>query len=315
MKSRYAPWLLLGLLVTLPWLSGVFGLEYYLSFVRRMLILVIVATSLNLLVGFGGMVALGHAGFVGVGAYSLVAFSEAGVNSAWLLWVAAAAVGALAAAAIGAISLRTRGVYFIMITLAFAQMLYYIAVSLRMYGGDDGYNLSARPPLGLGLNANNEATFYWVVLALTAGCFVGINHLLGSRFGQALCATRENESRMTALGYPVYRIRLLAFTFAGAVAGLAGALLITHNGFISPASLHWSQSATLIVMVVLGGLGRRWGAPVGVMVWMLLEEVLRQWTEYWHWPLGMLLIAIVLLAPNGLCAAGARHRALAALSK
>jgi len=305
--QQWSPGLLLVLLVLLPWICDVLALDYYLGFVRRVLIMVLAVGSLNLLVGYGGMVALGHAGFIGVGAYSLVALSEAGVSSAWVLWAGAAAGGALAAAATGAISLRTRGVYFIMITLAFAQMLYYLAVSLRVFGGDDGFNLAGRPLPGLGLTLDHEPTFYWLVLAIATGAFLGLNHLLGSPFGQALCAVRDNESRMTALGYPVYRIRLQAFTLAGAVAGLAGGLMLTHNGFVSPTSMHWSQSAILVVMVVLGGLGRTWGAAVGVLVWMVLEESLRQWTEYWHWPVGALLIAIVLLAPRGLCALFDRH--------
>jgi branched-chain amino acid transport system permease protein len=301
-RWRWAPWIVLALLVALPWLCAATGQEYYLGFARRVLIMALAAGSLNFIMGYGGLVALGHAGFIGVGAYTLVALSEAGVTSAWALWGAAAVGAAAVAAATGAIALRTRGVYFIMITLAFAQMLYYLAVSLRVFGGDDGYNLAARPALGLGLSLDDDATFYWVVLAIAAAGFAGFNLLLQSRFGQALRGTRDNESRMTALGYPVYRIRLIAFTLTGAVAGLAGALLIVHNGFVTPGSMQWSQSAILVVMVVLGGLGRPWGAAVGVLVWMGLEETLRQFTAYWHWPVGLLLIAIVLLAPRGLCA-------------
>jgi branched-chain amino acid transport system permease protein len=246
------------------------------------------------------MVALGHAGFDGVGAYTVVALGEAGVQSAWALWALSAVFAALVAALMGAVALRTRGVYFIMITLAFAQLLYYLAVSMRLYGGDDGYNLPHRPSPGLGLSLSDSATFFWLVLAFAAAGFAGLQHLLGSHFGKALCGIRDNEARMTALGYPVFRLRLAAFTLAGAIAGLSGSLLIMHNGFISPSSIHWSQSSILLVMLVLGGVARPWGAAIGTTVWMVLEEVLRQSTEYWHWPLGALLILIVLAAPQGL---------------
>ncbi len=295
-----APLIGLGVLAALPLLAAPLGLDYYVGFATRILIVMLIATSLNFLMGYGGLVALGHAGFVGVGAYALVALSEAGVSSAWLLWGGAMAAAALAAAVIGALSLRTKGVYFLMITLAFAQMLYYVAVSLRIYGGDDGYNLAARPVLGFGLDADDDATLYWVVLGVCVGCFALFHHSVGARFGQALVGIRDNESRMVALGYPVYLLKLQAFVLTAVVAGLGGALMVTQNAFISPSSMHWSQSATLIVIVVLGGLGHRWGGVLGAAVWMILEETLRMSTEYWHWPLGVLVIAIILFAPDGL---------------
>ncbi|QDF99656.1 branched-chain amino acid ABC transporter permease [Azoarcus sp. DD4] len=309
LNRALVPGVLLAVLAAFPAIAPHFGLDYYTGFVMRMLIVMLIATSLNFLMGYGGMVALGHAGFVGVGAYALVAMSEAGVTSAWALWGGAMLAAALAAVLIGAVSLRTRGVYFIMITLAFAQMLYYLAVSLRAYGGDDGYNLMSRPLLGFGLDTADDATLYWVVLALCALCFAFFHHSLGSRFGQALVGIRDNESRMMALGYPVFLLRLQAFVIAAAVAGLGGALMVTQNSFISPSSMHWSQSAVLIVIVVLGGLGHRWGGVIGAAVWVTLEEVLRQATEYWHWPLGALLIAIILFAPDGLGALFGRRAA------
>jgi branched-chain amino acid transport system permease protein len=216
------------------------------------------------------------------------------------MWGAAMLVAALVSALIGLVALRTRGVYFIMITLAFAQMLYYVAVSLRAYGGDDGYNLAQRPPLGLGLDALHEPTLYWVVLALLAVVMVLLNRITQARFGHALMGIRDNETRMQALGYPVFRLKLAAFALAGGLAGLAGALLTTQNSFISPSVMHWTQSATLIVMVVIGGVGRRWGGPIGAAAWIFLEEVFKQYTDYWHMPLGVLLILIVFLAPRGL---------------
>ncbi len=298
--GRWMPWVALALLAAFPLLAPALGVDYYVGFVRRALIFALAAAGLNFILGFGGMAALGHAGFVGVGAYAMVALVNAGVDSAWILWPVAVATAALVAAAIGVVALRTRGVYFIMITLAFAQMLYFIAVSLRVYGGDDGYNLPARPALGLGLDLANEPTLYWVVLALFAAVMALLNRATLSRFGHALMGIRDNETRMQAMGYPVFRLRLAAFAIAGAVAGLAGALLVTNNSFVSPAVMHWTQSATLIVMVVIGGVGRRWGGPVGAGVWIFLEELMKQYTDYWHLPLGVLLLLVVFLAPRGL---------------
>lgn len=305
---RAVPWLLLVLLATLPWLGGALGLEYYVGFMRRMLIVTIAAGSLNFILGYGGMASLGHASFVGVGAYTLVALVDAGVSSAWLAWCAAAIVAGMAAAVIGAFSLRTRGVYFLMITLAFAQMLYYVAVSLRTYGGDDGYSLYSPLALGGGLDTSQANVLYWVVLAFSAGVFALSSRVAASRFGRALAGIRDNETRMTALGYPVLRLKLAAFTGAGALAGLAGALLATHSGFVSPSTMHWTESATLLVVVVMGGLGRRWGGALGVVVWLSLSEALKTGTEYWHWPLGMMLVAIVFFAPQGLAALVERTR-------
>jgi branched-chain amino acid transport system permease protein len=290
------------LLAAFPLAAPTLGLDFYVGFVRRALIFAMAAASLNFILGFGGLAALGHCGFMGVGAYTLVALADAGFESAWLMWPAAMVVAAIAAALIGSVALRARGVYFIMSTLAFAQMLYYVAVSLRAYGGDDGYNLMAKPSLGFGVDAGQSAVFYWVVLALFAGVMLFLNRALAARFGQALAGIRDNETRMSALGYPVFAIRLAAFVLAAAVAGLAGALLVTHNSFVSPGVMHWTQSATLIVMVVIGGVGHRWGGPAGTAVWILLEEVLRQQTDYWHLPLGLLLIGIVLVAPKGIAA-------------
>ena len=297
---RRLPWLVLALLAVFPLLAPLFGLEYYIGFVRRVLIVAIAATSLNFILGYGGMAALGHAGFMGVGAYSVVALVEAGVNSAWLAWGAALLGGGVFAALIGAVSLRTRGVYFIMITLAFAQMLYYLAVSLRTWGGDDGYGLYTPLSLGAWLDGLHPQLFYWVVLALAALVFAAFSRVGHSRYGHALRGIRDNETRMVALGYPVYALKLAGFVAAGAVAGLAGGLLASHNAFVSPAMMHWTQSALLLVMVMLGGAGRRWGAPLGVALWLTLEEALKLHTDYWHWPLGVLLLLVVFHAPQGL---------------
>jgi branched-chain amino acid transport system permease protein len=298
-RSGYFVLALLALLVLFPLVAPALGLEFYVSLVRRTLIYALAATSLNLVLGYGGMVALGHAAFFGAGAYGVAILSTAGVTSALVAWPAGIALAGIVALITGAVSLRTRGVYFIMITLAFAQMVYYVFISLRQYGGEDGLNLPAPTTLA-GVDLSNDTTFYYVVLAVFVGVMALFNRLVASRFGTALQGVRENESRMQALGYPVYRIQLTAYALSGAAMGLAGALLASHNLFVSPSMMHWTQSANLLIMVLVGGIGLRYGGVAGAVVMLTLEEVLRQWTEYWHLPLGVLLLIVVLVAPRGL---------------
>lgn len=296
------PLLCLVCLIVFPLVAPALNLDFYVSFVRRVLIFALAATSLNFILGYGGMVALGHAAFFGAGAYVAAILSTQGLQQAWLGWPIAMLVSAALALIVGVVSLRTRGVYFIMITLAFAQMVFYLFISLRQYGGEDGINLSA--PLQLpGLNLADSTTSYYVVLAVVVGCLWLMNRVIHARFGQALQGIRENEARMEALGYPVFKIKLLAFVLAGAVAGLAGALLANHNLFVSPSLMHWTASASLIIMVIVGGVGLRYGGVIGAVVMLWLEEVLRLYTDYWHMPLGVLLLAIVLFAPRGLAGA------------
>jgi branched-chain amino acid transport system permease protein len=299
MKSTIWTVLLLLALAVFPLVAPALGLDFYISFVRRVLIYALAATSLNLILGYGGMVALGHAAFFGAGAYAVGILAMSGITSALIVWPVAMVLAGVLAAITGAISLRTRGVYFIMITLAFAQMLYYIFISLRQYGGEDGLNLPGYSTLP-GIDLANDVSFYYLVLALFAVLMWVFSRVVSSRFGTALQGIRENESRMEAMGYPVYRIKLVAFTLSGAAAGLAGALLANHNLFVSPNLMQWTQSANLLIMVLVGGIGLRWGGVAGAVVMLTLEEVLRMWTEYWHLPLGVLLLCVVFGAPRGL---------------
>jgi ABC-type branched-subunit amino acid transport system permease subunit len=292
-------WAGLAALAVFPIVAPALGLDFYISFVRRVLIFALAAAGLNLVLGYGGMVALGHAAFFGAGAYAAAILAAAGVHSALVVWPAAALLAAVLAWVTGAVSLRTRGVYFIMITLAFAQMLYYVFISLRQYGGEDGLNLSGPATLP-GVDLGADLSFYYVVLVLFAVLTAVLNRLVESRFGMALQGVRENESRMVALGYPVYRLKLTAFVIGAAVAGLAGALLANNNLFVSPNLLHWTQSANLLIMVLVGGMGLRYGGVAGAAVMLTLEETLRLWTEYWHLPLGLVLLAVVFGAPRGL---------------
>ncbi|HQR22261.1 MAG TPA: branched-chain amino acid ABC transporter permease [Burkholderiaceae bacterium] len=306
-RRALLPWAVVVVAALLPWIAGVFDLGYYVGFVRRIMIFAIAAASLNFIMGFGGMVSLGHAAFFGLGAYAVGIAMAHGVASAWIAWPLAVLAAGSAALAIGAISLRTRGVYFIMITLAFAQMVYYLAVGLKQYGGEDGLTLPQRSTLGFGLDLGNEATLYYVVLAVLVVVMLFLNRAVDARYGRVLVGIRENETRMEAVGFATYRYRLAGFAIAGGLAGLAGALFANHNLFVSPAVLHWTQSATLVVMVLLGGLGYRYGGPAGAVALLVLEEVLAAFTDYWHLPLGFILLAVVFLAPRGLAGLLARR--------
>jgi branched-chain amino acid transport system permease protein len=300
--------LVLALLAALPPVAQALDGGFYVSFASRILIFALAATSLNLLIGFGGMVSFGHAAFVGIGAYAVGILMQQGVDSALVAWPAAMLVAGLFALAIGAVSVRTHGVYFIMITLAFAQMLYYLVVSLRTLGGDDGLPLAGRSRLPFGLDAGDDATFYYAVLVVCALAFVFVQRLLNARFGFALRAIAENESRMQAIGFPVLRYRLVAFTIAGALAGLAGALLANQTGLVTPSTLQWTQSGALMVMVILGGVGHLWGGAIGAAVLLLVEEFAAAWTIHWQLGVGAVLLAVVLASPDGIAGLIARWR-------
>ena len=298
------PWSVLVLLalIALPFVANVFGEAFYIALATRILIFALAATSLNLILGFGGMVSFGHAAFLGVGAYTVVILSQMGVVDAWVAWPTAMVVAGLFALLIGAVSLRTQGVYFIMITLAFAQMMYYLVVSFKAYGGDDGMSLPARSRIGF-LDMSNDAHFYYVTLLACVAVLVLIARVLNARFGHVLQAIRENEVRMQSLGYAVFRYKLCAFIMSGALAGLAGALLANQSGFVSPAMMQWSQSGMLMMMVILGGVGHLYGGVWGAIVFLLLEETLSHFTIHWQLGLGALLLMVVLLLPNGLTSA------------
>ncbi|RDI00661.1 branched-chain amino acid ABC transporter permease [Caldimonas thermodepolymerans] len=298
---------LLALLVAFPLAAEALDESFYIGLGSRILIFALAATSLNLILGFGGMVSFGHAAFLGIGGYAVGILMQEGITSAWIAWPVAVAAAAAFSFVIGAISLRTRGVYFIMITLAFAQMLYYVMISLRDYGGEDGLPLPARSTLGA-LDLGDDASFYYVVLVLFVLAFLAIQRLLNARFGHVLQAARENETRMAAIGFPVYRYRLAAFTLAGALAGLAGALAANQSGIISPALMHWSQSGQLMVMVILGGVGHLYGGFVGALVLLLLEEIAVGYTIHWQFGVGAVLLLVVLVAPQGLVGLLPRRR-------
>lgn len=300
MMRRWLPLAALAAAVAFPLVAKPLGWDFYVSFASRIMIYALAASSLNLVLGYGGMVSFGHAAFVGAGAYTIAILMAEGVASAWIAWPLAVLVAGALAAAIGAVCLRTRGVYFIMITLAFAQMLYYIAVGMRAYGGEEGLNLPTRSQVGLGLDLKDDVIFYYLVLAILAAALVVLRRAVGARFGRVIEAIRENETRMAAIGFPTYRYKLVCFALGGALAGLAGALLANQNSYVNPNLMYWTQSGTLMIMVILGGVGYLYGGVIGAVALLVLEEIVSGYTIHWQLGVGAVLLAIVLFAPRGL---------------
>jgi branched-chain amino acid transport system permease protein len=298
--ERWAVAIVAAFALALPWALHVLQMDFYLSFASRIVVYAIAATSLNLVLGYGGMVSLGHAAFVGLGSYVTGILLAEGITHGGVHLLATVVITSLMALVIGAISLRTRGVYFIMITLAFAQMLFYLANSVKGYGGDEGLTLRARSLLAFGIDLKHGTSFYYVALVVLAAALFALAKFVPSRLGRAVLALRDDEVRAEALGFPTYRYKLTIFVAAGALAGIAGALSVNLQGYVSPNALHWTQSGTLLVMVILGGVGSLWGGALGALVLLLLEEVLAAYTEHWEFWTGWVLLAVVLFARRGL---------------
>jgi branched-chain amino acid transport system permease protein len=309
----------LGAAIAFPHAMEALGEPFYVSLATRVLIFALAALSLDLILGYGGLVSLGHAAFMGIGGYTVgILFHHdamaapllglPGTQSAFVVWPLAVLLSGLTALAIGAVCLRTRGIFFIMITLAFAQMLFYLFVSLRQYGGEDGIPLWSRSRFGGLIDLESNTTLYYVCLAILAVVLAAALRLVRSPFFQVIRGAKDNERRMAALGYPVFRYQLAAFTLSGMLAGLAGVLLANATGFIGPAYMEWVRSGELIVMVVLGGMGTVIGPVIGAAALLLLEEfiplaldgVRAGWGEHWRIVLGPLLLAVVLVARQGL---------------
>lgn len=279
--------------------------NYASDFIVKVMILSIFALSLELLVGMTGLVSLGHAAFYGIGAYVTVLASGAeGGNFALLLPAAMGAAG-LYALFVGALSLRTRGVYFIMVTLAFAQMAFFVFHDTKVGGGSDGIYLYVRPALGA-LDLENRTVLFYVVLAALVFTYALLALLRRSRFGAALAGIRVNEQRMRAAGFPTYAYKLAAFVLAGALAGLAGFLLASRDGVVNPELMAWHNSGEVLLMVILGGLGHLRGAVIGAMAFTLLKEIfsthalLGPLADHWQLTLGLTIIVFVALLPKGL---------------
>jgi branched-chain amino acid transport system permease protein len=300
--SRRTIVLVLGslLLALVPPVAALTNQPFYVDLFRRMMIFAIAAVSLDLILGYGGMVSFGHAAYLGIGAYAVGIPAFHGIENGFLQLGLAVVASAAAALVIGAISLRTSGVSFIMITLAFAQMLYYLGISLETYGGDNGMRLAARSRFGGPIDLAHPATFYYVVLAILVLLLVLGGRLVTSRFGMVIRAAKSNEPRARAIGLSPFRYRLTAFVIAGGAGGLAGALLANQTEYLTPDFMHWTRSGEIMFMVILGGMGTLIGPVIGAVTLLLLEDVLSALTAHWQIVLGPILILIVLFARRGL---------------
>jgi branched-chain amino acid transport system permease protein len=308
---RPAFWVFAALALT-P-LAAKFGAEaYILSLATQALIFSIAALSLDFLIGHGGLVSFGHAAFLGIGAYAVVMLSGLGCNEiAWQL-LAAIVAAALFALATGAISLRASGVYYIMSTLAFGQMLYFFFVSLSAWGGDDGVTLDDRSRLFGTAGLSSDVVLYYFALALLIASYALMDRIVGSRFGRVLGAVRQNPLRARAIGFRPFGYRLTAYAISGAMCATAGVLLANQSQFVSPAFMTWQRSGELLVMVILGGVGSLWGAILGAIAFLMLKEGLSLVTEQGALILGPILVLVALTGRAGLAGLVDRRPAVAA---
>jgi branched-chain amino acid transport system permease protein len=305
-----------ALLALYPLVAGNFGIEL----VTKIMIYAILALSLELLVGTTGLVCFGHAALFGIGAYTTLKLSpDSGAAAIWWLLPACVLASALYALFMGSLSLRTKGVYFIMVTLAFAQMAYYVLHDTPLGGGTDGIYLNAKPAVAMGthplLNLDDAPSLYGLTLACLIATFGFLAVLLRSRFGRALAGIKANEQRMRATGFPTYPYKLAAFVISGALAGLAGFLFAVKDGYVNPEMLSWHLSGSMLIMIILGGLGHLRGALVGAFAFALLQEFFQSeaiwgpFAKHWHLGLGLTIIACVALLPHGLVGLPAQWRA------
>jgi branched-chain amino acid transport system permease protein len=298
--SEAVPIVIFLLFALLPLVAPFAGGGYLLSLGARVMIFAIAAVALDLLVGYGALISFGHAAFIGLGAYSVGILATYGIVDALISLPVALAVSALYALLTGVVCLRTKGVYFIMITLAFGQMAFFTASSLAPYGGDDGLTIAARSTVAGFAVLKNERTFYYVALICLLGTYLFCRALVASRFGRVVRGAKENPIRMSTIGFDVFRFQLAIYVIAGALAGLSGFLLANATEFVSPAYMSWQRSGELIVMVLLGGLGSLHGAIIGTAAYLLTEEWLSGFTENWKVIFGPVLVVVVLFARGGL---------------
>ena len=292
-------------------LFPVLGATFYIQLGAKIMIMAIFALSLDLLVGHTGLVSLGHAAYFGLAAYALAMISPRyEAANLWLTLPAAMAAAALAALVIGFLVVRTAGIYFIMVTLAFAQMLYSLFHDTKLGGGSDGVYIQVRPELTLWgfkpLDLENPTQFYYFVLIMLIAVYIFLNHVLHAPFGRALAGIRANEQRMRSIGFPVFAYKLGAFVLAGALAGLAGYLAACQFGFVNPDIMAWHQSGIVLMMVILGGMGRLHGPVLGAFAYVLIQEflsapgLLGPYAKHWQLAMGGLIVTIVLVLPHGI---------------
>lgn len=299
-RSLLAGGFIFVLLLAMPVLLPMVGAGYLTGLIIKAMLLAIAAISLDLLIGHGGMVSLGHAAFVGLGAYAAAIGLESGIENILVLLLLTLTVTGLFALITGAFALRTSGVYFLMITLAFGQMAFFTLTSLAAYGGDDGLTLWSLATLFGSDVVQNGGGLYFVVLGTLFGTWWGVFRISRSRFGRVLRAARDNPERAQVMGYPITRYRLTTYVLAAMIAGVSGLLLMQHAEFVSPALAAWQRSGDLIVVVVLGGLASRNGAILGAFFIVIVEEILGRFVHEWRLIYGPLLVLIVLYAKGGL---------------
>jgi len=308
-KTRIVLVAVLALLAFFPFA----GATFYTELVTKVMILAIFALSLDLLVGYTGLVSFGHAAYYGIGAYVLGLLTpKYEAANLWLTLPAAIALAGLAAFAVGIFVVRVKGIYFIMVTLAFAQMFYFLFHDTRLGRGSDGISMNFKPVATIGgvtpFDLGNATHVYFFVFAVLVLVFLFLRTLLRSPFGRALQGIRSNEHRMRSLGFPVYRYKLASFTIAGALAGLAGYLSALQFGFVNPELLSWHQSGNVLLMLILGGQGSLYGAAVGAFAFVALEEVYSSITTHWQLLLGATIIALVIFLPGGLASVAGRFK-------
>ena len=289
----------MAILLAAALLVPLLGQPYYTKLVVRMAIFALAAMSLDLIVGYAGLVSFGHAAFFGLGCYAAGVLPMVGIQNAFIVIPAAALLAALVGLVTGAVSLRASGLYFIFITLAFAQMVFYIAQGMRPLSGDDGFRLPAPTLLGNLALTNPNVLLYTMLAILVASTFV-CQRLMQSRFGYVVQAARDNPMKLAAIGLPAYPYRLALYTFACALAGIAGAAYANLTEFVAPTSMSWVVSGEFLFMVILGAAGTLLGAILGAVVFVGLEQILSAYTEYWLFPLGIILVARVLFLRRGL---------------
>ena len=295
------PWAVaITLGVSAPWILIALDCGFYIGLLTKMLILGLAACSLNLILGYGGLISFGHAAYLGAGAYATAMLMGAGISNAWICLFASIAVSGVLAILIGLVSLRTRGVYFIMITLAFAQMMYYLINSIKSFGGDEGINLSQRFTLGLGEHLKKDLQFYWLVLLIVCVSLFLMSRLIHSKFGRVLQALKDDDTRVESIGIHAFQYKLVAFTLSAMLAGLAGALLVNQQKYVGPNVLYWTQSGLLMIMVILGGVGTLSSGLWGAITLLGLETILAEYTTHGAFYVGWVLLAVVLLTPQGL---------------
>lgn len=286
-------------LALVPPVAQAFGGEFYITLFARIMVFAIAALSLDLILGFGGMISFGHAAYLGLGAYAVAVLSHYGIDNGFVQFPVAVLGSALVALVIGAICLRTSGIYFIMITLALTQMLFFLGISLEEFGGDDGINTN-RSELFEWFDLYDDKNLYYLILALLVICLAVSYRLINSRFGMVVRGCHSNEARMQAIGFPTFRYRLAAFVIAGAMCGIAGFLLANLTEFVTPEFMNWFRSGEIMIMVLVGGMGTLFGPVIGAAAYLLFEEISSSLTLHWPIIFGPLLVILVLFARRGL---------------